>query len=355
MLISVAILNYNYGHFVSGAIDCALAQTYRPIEIVVVDNGSTDDSWSRIEPYADRVHAVRHGPNAGVGDGYNVAFAHCHGEWLLFLDADDLLDADAIESCVALMQPDTSHVQLPLRLIDRSGHPLGGVVPYLHHNGDVVPIIRRFGHYAGPPSSGNLYRRSAIERYFPMSIETWRTGTDTMPFIVSAFHGTVATADRPLGSYRLHQDAVQTPGVFGNMKWSLAEAVRYDRWIRDEALGLVAQHAGIKVEGPFLVFPSYLRRRVLSWKLARAKHPYPDDSAARLWRMQLQSLRQYPGYNWIERIALAAWTAAVLVAPQPLARRFASSNTSGGVRRWIRQLAALGGRDIVASTLMRTR
>ena len=95
MLVSIVINNYNYARYLGDAIDSALAQTWHPLEVIVVDDGSTDDSWSVIQRYGERVRAMRQ-PNGGQGAAYNAGFAASRGEWVLFLDADDLLDVDAL-------------------------------------------------------------------------------------------------------------------------------------------------------------------------------------------------------------------------------------------------------------------
>ena len=165
--VSIAINNHNYAQFLGAAIDSALAQTYPNLEVIVVDDGSTDSSWSIIESYGSRITALR-SPNLGQGSAYNLGFERCSGQWVLFLDSDDTLDPDAIERFLAAADDEVAIVQCRLRKIDEQGRLLGGLVPYTMHSGDVTPIIRRFGHYAGPPASGNFYRRTVIALYFPM-------------------------------------------------------------------------------------------------------------------------------------------------------------------------------------------
>src|SRR5262245_49483895 len=164
MLVSIVVNNYNYGRYVAMAIDSALAQTWRPLEVIVIDDGSTDDSWAIIERYGSLIQAIRQA-NGGQGAAFNTGFAASGGHWVLFLDSDDLLDADAVQRMMALATADVSKVQGYLRLIGADGESLGGVVPYMAHDGDVTPIARRFRTYAAPPSSGNLMRRTAIAPY----------------------------------------------------------------------------------------------------------------------------------------------------------------------------------------------
>lgn len=343
--VSIAILNYNYGRFVAQAIESALAQTYRNIEIVVIDNGSTDDSLRLIAPYEDRVRVVRQPTNIGQGHGYNLAFAHTSGDWLEILDADDVLDPDAIATCMALAAPDVAKVQFALRTIDADGNGLGAVVPYLRHDGDVVPIIRRFGHYAGPPGSGNLYRRSAIAPYFPVPTAQWPICTDTVPFLTAPFHGKVATADRPLGCYRLHKKAsAEAPGYVGNTSASIGTEVRLNYSSRDQTLALLRERSGIVVSGPFLTLPTHVRYRIISWRWARAQHPFSEDSAARLWRLMCDSLHECPGYKPMDRLLMKLWAAGVLYLPVSVAAALVSARRSSAIWevliRWSRKQAA---------------
>ncbi|HET7528413.1 MAG TPA: glycosyltransferase family A protein, partial [Burkholderiaceae bacterium] len=224
MLVSIVVNNYNYARYLREAIDSALAQTWRPLEVVVVDDGSTDDSWALIRSYGDRVHAV-HQANGGQGSAFNTGLASSRGQWVLFLDSDDVLDADAVQRMMQLATADVAKVQGYLRLIDATGEPLGGAVPYIAHDGDVTPIARRFRLYAAPPSSGNLFRRSAIEPYFPMPTAPWRYSADTVTVLLSAFHGRVATLQGAMGSYRLHSTASRRFGVLGNANRSPATAL----------------------------------------------------------------------------------------------------------------------------------
>src|SRR4051812_16040279 len=92
---SIIINNYNYGHFLRDAIDSALAQTYPCTEVIVVDDGSTDDSREVIAGYGQRVTAVFK-ENGGQASAFNAGFAASRGEVVVFLDADDTLLPNAM-------------------------------------------------------------------------------------------------------------------------------------------------------------------------------------------------------------------------------------------------------------------
>jgi glycosyltransferase involved in cell wall biosynthesis len=105
--VSIIIPCYNYGHTVERAIRSAVSQARQYIEIIVVNDGSTDDSLSVIQRCAremPKLITIIDKPNGGVSSARNAGIAKAAGEYLLFLDADDELLPDAIESFVADIQ-----------------------------------------------------------------------------------------------------------------------------------------------------------------------------------------------------------------------------------------------------------
>jgi glycosyltransferase involved in cell wall biosynthesis len=87
-LVSAVIPTYNYGRFVVEAVESALAQTYSPLEVIVVDDGSTDDTAERLQPYRDRIRYL-YQPNRGLSGARNAGIRAARGEYLAFLDSDD--------------------------------------------------------------------------------------------------------------------------------------------------------------------------------------------------------------------------------------------------------------------------
>jgi glycosyltransferase involved in cell wall biosynthesis len=94
-MVSVVIPSYNYGRFVTEAVDSAINQTYRPLEVIVVDDGSTDDTRQRLAPYLDRIRYV-YQANKGLSAARNTGIRHAQGQWVAFLDADDVWHPDKI-------------------------------------------------------------------------------------------------------------------------------------------------------------------------------------------------------------------------------------------------------------------
>jgi Glycosyl transferase family 2 len=342
--VTIAISSYNYERFVAQTIESALGQTHPNVEVIVVDDGSTDGSWDVIQRFVerdgDRITAIR-SPNRGQGSAYNIGFERSSGEWVLFLDSDDMLHPDTVARCLAAARGDTSIVEFRLRLIGADSQPLGSETPYTMHSGDVTPIIRRFGTYAGPPSCGNFYRRSAIAPYFPVPAERWRGSVDTVPFIVAAFHGQIVSLPEALASYRLHRASSARMGLMGNMSKTMSEELLMQQSRQREVLALLRERSGIDIRGPFLPLPWNVRARALAWRL-EPDQPSVDgpESAMRLIRDQWRSVRAWPGYGPIDQILQCTWTAAVALLPRLALAPLARGNASSGLRANLRRLFA---------------
>jgi glycosyltransferase involved in cell wall biosynthesis len=95
--VTVVIPIYNRARFLPGLIKNCLAQSYPKVEIVIVDDGSTDDLESAVRPFEKQVKFIRQ-PNGGVSSARNAAIKQATGEFIQFLDSDNLLAPDCVEA-----------------------------------------------------------------------------------------------------------------------------------------------------------------------------------------------------------------------------------------------------------------
>ncbi|MCG3148419.1 MAG: hypothetical protein PCFJNLEI_01862 [Verrucomicrobiae bacterium] len=102
--VSVVIPAYNCARFLAQAVESVLAQTCPPTEVIVVDDGSTDDTAEVAASFGTRIHLIRQ-PNRGPAVARNTGIEAAQGEWIAFLDSDDVWFPDKLERQVAALQP----------------------------------------------------------------------------------------------------------------------------------------------------------------------------------------------------------------------------------------------------------
>ena len=238
-LFSIVINNYNYGQFLARTIDSCLAQTYEPLEILVVDDGSTDNSREIIASYGDRIRAVCKA-NGGQASAFNAGFAAARGDYILFLDSDDLLSPDAAALFAAGFQsPKVSKVQARLRLIDGDDQFLGvedPAGPLAEGDWRQRVLDHGPGSYPAPPSSGNAWSRAFLERVMPMPEPVYFVAADGYLRALAPLFGLVASIQKPVVSYRVHGGNTSHAGWKKDPQWRLARDTRvYEQMCEDLA------------------------------------------------------------------------------------------------------------------------
>ncbi|WP_017653692.1 glycosyltransferase family 2 protein [Fortiea contorta] len=175
-LLSILINNYNYARFIRQAIDSALNQTSGRVEVIVVDDGSKDDSQEIIASYGNQITAVFK-ENGGQASAFNAGFQASRGEIVLFLDADDYFSADKVSVITQLFSenPVIGWIFHELEDVDAKGKSLA--VENVHRlselayvdfrqsilNGDNLPFL--------PATSGLCFKRSVLAQILPMPEE----------------------------------------------------------------------------------------------------------------------------------------------------------------------------------------
>jgi len=163
MLVSIIIPCYNNARYVGQTLRSALSQTYSQIEIIVIDDGSTDKSVEKIRPYMDRITLVRQ-PNKGAPAARNHGLRIAKGKFIKFLDADDILLSDSIEIQVnqikRLSKEGKKIVYGPVQWIDQFNNPTNTYQPRPRKAGAC-----RVSHILSesPLTSAPLHRKEYLE------------------------------------------------------------------------------------------------------------------------------------------------------------------------------------------------
>lgn len=102
MKVSVVITSYNYDKYIKDAIESILNQSYSDFELVIIDDCSTDNSVEIIKQFEDeRIKFIQNEENLGLKSSMQKAISYCSGEWIAFLESDDLWLPDTLEKRLA--------------------------------------------------------------------------------------------------------------------------------------------------------------------------------------------------------------------------------------------------------------
>ncbi|HEX7813980.1 glycosyltransferase family 2 protein [Dyella sp.] len=181
---SVVVTNYNYREFVVEAVDSALAQGHLPMEVIVVDDGSTDGSLELLrERYGGdgRVNLVT-GPNGGQLTAFQRGLAQASGDVVCFLDADDRWGADYLRSLAEVFaaRGDIDFVFSDVQLIGNESGRQGYATEPMDLGYTVLGTWVR-AHWYGAPTSALALRRRLAERVLdlpPEFVAQWRISAD---------------------------------------------------------------------------------------------------------------------------------------------------------------------------------
>jgi len=222
-LVSVVLNSYNYGRYVRQAMESVFAQCYRPLELIVVDDGSTDDSKAVIEGCAARAPiptTLLFKENGGQASALNAGFAQAKGTHVFALDSDDYWMPDKIQQMMsfALSLPDAGLYQHQLR------HESGGLDKDLLISGDLAAVWRkvRSVNMALPrhlgavfvPTTGLGWRAEVLQRILPIP-ERLVTCADAYLTRMACLHGPLYSHPEPLGVWRDHGGNAGRQGQYG--------------------------------------------------------------------------------------------------------------------------------------------
>lgn len=167
-LLSVIIPAYNVAPYIRRCLDSVCGQSYPNLEIICVDDGSTDETFSILQEYAakDSRIVLHHQNNAGQATARNWALDHAHGDFVIGADSDDYVALDCYEKAMHHMTDDVDMVIFPPHVIGHDHRRVDEVTKWFDS-----PFKGRFGLDGYTPSSltnhvwNKIFRRSIIEKY----------------------------------------------------------------------------------------------------------------------------------------------------------------------------------------------
>jgi len=349
MRASIIINNFNYGHFLAQAVESALNQTYPEVEVIVVDDGSTDDSLERLEQYRDRILIVAK-ENGGQGSCYGAGFSRCSGDIVLFLDADDHLSSQCIEQVVRVWSKKVSKAHFYMAIVDAENRPLGSRIPSGRLAASDAPnMMRLFGSYCSPPGSGNAFSAAFLRTILPFPNESELAhSADAVPIFAAPYFGEIIAIEEVLGFYRRHGKANSSVNTVFDRSSSLArlESEHKRDVLRDKSWRLASQQFELPVY--HLLDPSRAKRRLCYLRLNRKKGLVErDDSLVFLIRC-ISGIWHWSGYTFVQRCLATIWFVLVASLPMLLAERLIKVALGVGERNQLQKRLLMRGNTATA-------
>ncbi len=338
-LVSIIVNNYNYGRFLPHAILSALNQSYGRREVIVVDDGSTDDSHAVIAEFGARIIPILK-PHGGQASALNAGFAHCAGDIVIFLDADDFLASDAVERYVHAFHqwPHAARVQSRLAIVDELGQPQGEYIPrrVVKFAGSDLrgQALRYPDDLPWAAMSGNAFPRWVLQLITPIPTDSYPgIGADMYLLNVTPLFGPIVSLDEIGGYYRAHGrnafhrsrlDLAQT-----RLLISLSIATHRE-------MARLAPVAGLACDSRERIGQhslTLLAHRMISKKLDPNEHPIASDTLPGICLAALKAAAARHDRSPLARAAYAAWHLLMAISPTPLARNLAALPFSNIARR----------------------
>ena len=340
--VDVVVTNHNYARFLPQAIESACAQTHPDVNVIVVDDGSTDGSREVLRRFADRVEVVLK-EQGGQASALNAGAERCRGDVLLVLDADDVLRPQAAERVAAAFaaDPGLAKVQFPMAIVDADGRPTGEVKPGGHLRAPTGD--QRRAELAFPfdlpwlPGGGTGFRTEAVRRILPIPERDYpRSGADWYLVHLTALLGEAALLDDVCAEYRVHGgNAYQLDRDQIDLD-HLREAIVF-AGATTRSLEALAGELGLAHPRPILSCAD-LANRLVSLKLEPGRHPVAADRPLGLLGAAVRATRRRFDVSWSMKALLVAWFALEAVAPRRLARPLAELFLFPGRRAGVNRL-----------------
>jgi glycosyltransferase involved in cell wall biosynthesis len=318
---SIIINNFNYAEYLASCIESAVDQTYRLTEVIVCDDGSTDNSRAIIESYGSSVIAIFK-PNGGQASALNAGYQKSSGDLVIFLDADDILWTCCVSEVVRHWRSDLMKLHFNLAMIDGSRNFIGGL--YLKPplpSGDLRQQLITCGTVATMPTSGNVFPRALLDRIMPIPEVGWERGADAYLSNLAALSGQVGAIDQPLGAYRLHGRNDSAMVKEGEVNKSGLRKFLQREILTDQSLAAYGQKIRVPYRlGTLTGSLPHLQQLFLHEKLFNDDRCFGAKSAFRIFILYMKHLLSSRSLSLYKKLIIACWSIVVMLLPKSVAQ-----------------------------------
>ena len=232
-LVSILMPSYNYEQFIEEAIGSVQNQPYTHWELIVCDDGSTDNSLTLVRGLAkedDRI-VILEQANSGVSVALNAAYSASRGEIVCLLDADDAFHVDKLTSLVDRCHKNhqAGFIIHGMRVVNATGEELYQLPRSGRYEEGWLAddIIRRGGRWRSMPASAQCFRREIADLLFPLPAGTLSSMADAYLYMLAPLLTEVAYINLPLADYRLHG-----ANMTGSLSFDAATAEKFVRGMK---------------------------------------------------------------------------------------------------------------------------
>jgi glycosyltransferase involved in cell wall biosynthesis len=319
--VSIIINSFNYSEYIATCIESAVKQTYGNVEIIVADDGSTDNSRAIIESYGSSVIPVFK-VNGGQASALNAGYEKSDGELVIFLDADDILWPSCVSEVVRHWRSDLMNLHFNLAIIDASGDSTGslwhkGPLP----RGDLRKQLITDGTVSSMPTSGNVFPRAFLDQIMPMPEVGWERDADAYLFNLAALSGPVGAIDEPLGGYRSHGGNASAMVKEGKVNKAGLRKFLQREILTDQSLAAYGQKIGVDYHlGALTASLPHLQQLFLYEKLFHENDRVREKSAFRIFAQYMKLLFSSKSLRPYKKPIIAGWSLVVLLLPKALAQ-----------------------------------
>ena len=207
--VSVVILCHNYGRFLADAIESALGQTHAPLEVIIIDDGSTDDTHAVASRYAPKIEILRQ-PNLGLVESHNRGLSEAVGDYVTRLDADDVFRPSYVEKLL------TALVQEPRAAYAYSAMEYFGARSGVFRARPFSPALLLAGNFV---NSSALVRRSdalAVGGFHANEEGAFEDWDFVLRLLELGKRG--VAVQEPLLRYRQHEEPSRNPRTWGKVR-----------------------------------------------------------------------------------------------------------------------------------------
>jgi len=258
--VSIIIPSYNQGNFIERTIESVLNQTYKNIEIIVIDGGSKDNTLEVLSNYSNDIDHLVSEEDNGQGDAINKGIDISTGEFITWINSDDILCNDAIEIVIAEFKRDKSidFIYGDVELINENDIHLG----YIPGSRILKPEVY-FHHDINIPQQGSMWKKYIGEELMYVNTR-WHYVLDRDFFLRISLIGKVLYIPRLLGKFRQHTNS-KSVKLF--QKWSEEMPAMYSQIFNDKNW-LYNNNFNVKVLSSSYIHSAYIA--ILAKKYMRA-------------------------------------------------------------------------------------